>query len=119
MPFKLGKNTRSLMMNGQFAYHSIDPIEDIDNDPRYFDTISQDLIDAEKFAHDPLTSGLGATFIVIVGDPKAEYVLGTFRVTGVKTILATSGVKTFQLGWSRLGRWEHYGKKPTRIEKVA
>jgi len=107
MKLSANNSERTLMENGMFAYKANATPEEVDNSPEFFDNIVNDLMDAEKYAQSPLSSGLGTTFRLFLGDVHKKFSTSTFRVDGVKTIHAESGVKQYQLLWSRVDDWSH------------
>lgn len=112
MKLKRSHSNATLMQDGKWAYHTAE-VDEMGED--YFDDIVLDVIDPEKYIHEPLASGLGTTFILFVGELKKSYRSGTFRVDGVKTETNDSGIKTHHLIWSQVGRWNHVDLEPKKV----
>ena len=107
MKLSANNSERTLMENGMFAYKSNVTPEEVDTSPEFFDNIVNDIMDSEKYAQSPLASGLGTTFRLFLGDVHKKFSTAVFRVDGVKTLHSESGVKQYQLLWSRTEEWSH------------
>ena len=103
MKLKRSHSKATLMQNGEWAYHAMGALNNIEDD--YFDEIVQDVIDPEKYNHEPMASGIGTKFTLFMGDLKSAYAVGEFRVDGVKSKTDQNGIKTHHLLWTQLGDW--------------
>jgi len=103
---KKAQSMRTLREDGIWMYHdTVDP-KDVEKSPEYFDEVATDLIDPEKYFTQPLTSGIGTRFSLILGDPTGNHYKADFEVDGLVKLVNEHGIATFRLIWSMCGDWK-------------
>jgi len=97
---------RTLREDGIWMYHdSVEP-SDVLKTPSYFDEVATDLIDPEKYFTQPLTSGIGTRFCLLLGDPMKVHHKADFEVDGLVKKVNENGIATYRLLWSVCGDWK-------------
>ncbi len=102
---KKARSERTLREDGVWMYHDTCQQKDVNNNPDYFDEVTTDLIDPEKYASSPLASGVGTRFCLLLGDPQKVYHIADFSVDGLVKEVNEKGVTEYHLLWSRIGNW--------------
>jgi len=111
------QSQRTLREDGVWMYHAEHDPMDVLNTPEYFDEVSTDLIDVEKYFTQPLTSGIGTKFCLLLGDPMKGHYKGDFEVDGVVKMVNENGIPKYRLLWSQVGDWRvvDMGKRTAEV----
>jgi hypothetical protein len=99
------QSERTLREDGVWMYRDTVSPDEMMASPGYFDEVTTDLIDPEKYFQSPMSSGIGQRFCLLLGDPKAEHYKADFEVDGLVKTVSEAGVPHFRLLWTLREKW--------------